>query len=268
MTQSLATTGVSTMTGSILGASGLVTAPGYAFGSATKTGFYLAGANQIGWVANGVQGATLNSDLSTTWAGAATFSGTVSAARGTIPIGTVVDFAGGVGAVPSGWLLCAGQLISTTGFAGLFAVLGTTYGSGAGTFGVPDYRGRTGYGQDNQGGTPANRITVAGLNFDGTVLGNSGGGQNQTLTVGQLPSGIASSGINTITVNSGATTVWQGLGGGSTALGGAGSVPAAVNPLTSSGGNTINVTSTNTSGNAHTILSPAIITAKIIYAGG
>ena len=179
LTQSLATTGVSTMTGQLNAAAGLVTAPGYTFSGAPKTGFFLAGANQIGWAANGVQGATFNADTSVT------FAGTIAAAKGTIPIGGVMDFAGS--AAPAGWLLCFGQLVSTTTYAALFAVLSTTYGSGAGTFGIPDYRGRSIFGQDNMGGSAANRITAAVGNFDGTVLGNSGGLQINSLSTNNLP---------------------------------------------------------------------------------
>src|SRR5215470_10900445 len=62
LTQSLATTGVSTMTGPIKAASGTVAAPAYTFGTDTTTGFWSPGAGQIGWAAAGVQGATFNSD--------------------------------------------------------------------------------------------------------------------------------------------------------------------------------------------------------------
>src|SRR5579859_5390899 len=176
LTQSLATTGVSTMTGPIKAAPGTVGAPSITFNGALGTGFYLAAANQVGWTANGVLGATFNSDTSVTWAGGATWAGTISANKGTVPIGAVTDYAGAT--APAGWLLCFGQLVSTTTYAALFAALGTTYGSGGGTFGIPDHRGRTSYGQDNMGGSAASRITVAGGNFDGTVLGNVGGLQN------------------------------------------------------------------------------------------
>lgn len=75
LTQSLATTGVSAMTGPVKAASGSLAAPSYSFNSSSATGFYLAGANQIGWSANGVQGATFNSDTTVTWIGGQTFSG-------------------------------------------------------------------------------------------------------------------------------------------------------------------------------------------------
>jgi hypothetical protein len=66
------------MTAPIKAASGVVGAPGYAFASNTATGFYLAGANQIGWASNGVLGATFNSDISVTWNGASTWAGAVT----------------------------------------------------------------------------------------------------------------------------------------------------------------------------------------------
>lgn len=74
LTQSLATTGVSTMTGPIKAAPGSVSAPSYTFNGSTASGFYLVAANQIGWSANGVSGATFNSDTSVSWAGAQTYA--------------------------------------------------------------------------------------------------------------------------------------------------------------------------------------------------
>jgi microcystin-dependent protein len=59
-----------------------------------------------------------------------------------LPSGVIVQFGGS--AAPSGWTLCDGTAISRATFAGLFAVLGTTYGVGNGTttFNVPDLRQR------------------------------------------------------------------------------------------------------------------------------
>ena len=46
---------------------------------------------------------------------------------------------------PSGFLECDGSAVSRTTYAGLFAVVGTTYGSGDGstTFNLPDFSDRT-----------------------------------------------------------------------------------------------------------------------------
>lgn len=62
---------------------------------------------------------------------------------------------------PTGWLLCNGSAISRTTYATLFAVIGTTFGSGDGstTFNLPDYRDRmpigagTTYSLNSQGGS-------------------------------------------------------------------------------------------------------------------
>ena len=52
---------------------------------------------------------------------------------------------------PSGWLICDGSAISRTTYSTLYAVIGTTYGSGDGstTFNLPDLRGRVAVGVGN-----------------------------------------------------------------------------------------------------------------------
>jgi len=241
------------MTAPLIGAAGLVGAPGYTFNGATKTGFYLAGTNQIGWASNGVQGATFNADTSVT------FAGTISAAKGTIPVGAIMDFAGST--APSGWLLCYGQLVSTTTYAALFAVLSTTYGSGAGTFGIPDYRGRAGFGQDNMGGVAASRLTGA-VSLNGTILGQTGGDQNfQTHTHTVNDSGHSHGVVDP----NGIEGIALGIGG---ALGFAAGANAQrpVNGLATTAvvtGVSNQNAGTGSSGN----VPPAIITNKIIFAG-
>lgn len=93
LTLSLATTGVSTMTGPIKAASGSVTAPSYTFGSATGTGFYLSGANAISWTAAGVLAATFAADGSVTWVGTQTFS-SATFTSATFTSGIRVGFSG------------------------------------------------------------------------------------------------------------------------------------------------------------------------------
>jgi microcystin-dependent protein len=105
-----------------------------------------------------------------------------------VPTGTLLAFAGST--APAGYLLAYGQAVSRTTYATLFALVGTTYGSGDGstTFNLPDLRGRTAVGKDDMGGSAANRITSAGSGINGTTLGATGGTETHTLTLGQIPS--------------------------------------------------------------------------------
>ena len=56
----------------------------------------------------------------------------------TLPIGTIIPFSGNT--VPTGYLACNGAAVRRTTYADLFAVIGTTYGSGDGstTFNLPN----------------------------------------------------------------------------------------------------------------------------------
>jgi microcystin-dependent protein len=92
-----------------------------------------------------------------------------------------VDFAGTT--VPGGFLLCFGQAVGRAGYAGLFNVIGTTYGVGDGstTFNLPDLRDRVTAGKGDMGGSAAGRITSGVL--PGTpALGTAGGAQTNTAT--------------------------------------------------------------------------------------
>lgn len=85
--------------------------------------------------------------------------------------------------VPNGWLLCAGQAVSRTTYARLFAEIGVTHGAGNGTttFNVPDLRGRTAFGLDNMGGSDAGNLSVA------NTLGGTGGVETVTIGTANLP---------------------------------------------------------------------------------
>jgi len=100
------------------------------------------------------------------------------------PIGTVLDTIAGV--ADAGFLLLQSQCISTTTFSALWTKMGSpgTGGCSAGNFPLPDGRGRV-VAQIDSGGS--GRITAAGGNFDGTLLYGSGGAQNTTFAIGNLP---------------------------------------------------------------------------------
>ena len=77
---------------------------------------------------------------------------------------------------PKGWSFCNGQLLPLSQNTALFSLLGTTYGGdGRATFALPDMQGRL---MINAGQGP-------GLsNFD---QGQSGGEENHTLSVSEIP---------------------------------------------------------------------------------
>src|SRR6185295_19254182 len=84
-------------------------------------------------------------------------------------VGEIRMFAGNF--APAGWMLCDGQLMPISENEVLFTLIGTTYGGdGQSTFALPDLRGRL---PIHQG--------------DGFVTGESGGAEEVTLTVQQLP---------------------------------------------------------------------------------
>jgi microcystin-dependent protein len=88
------------------------------------------------------------------------------------PKGTVIAFAGN--SAPAGYLICNGAAVSRTTYAGLFAVIGTTYGAGDGstTFNLPDLTDKF-----IQGSGTAGTVKAAGLpNIEGTFYSSHGEG--------------------------------------------------------------------------------------------
>ena len=84
------------------------------------------------------------------------------------PVGLVAPFGGTfANRPPAGWLFCDGAAYSTTTYSDLFAVIGTSFGSGSGTFKVPDLRSRVPVGATDQvsGSAPA-----LGIDANGTTL--------------------------------------------------------------------------------------------------
>ena len=106
-----------------------------------------------------------------------------------VPLGAGMDYWGSTTPNAS-FALAQGQAISRTTYATLFSLFGTTYGTGDGstTFNIPDKVGRVSAMLD--GGSA--RISSAYFGGNPAVLGASGGGESQTLTLAQLPTGITS----------------------------------------------------------------------------
>jgi microcystin-dependent protein len=84
-------------------------------------------------------------------------------------VGEVRMFAGNF--APAGWMFCEGQLLPISENETLFNLIGTTYGGdGQSTFALPDLRGRIPIHQGN-----------------GFILAETGGAEEITLTVNQIP---------------------------------------------------------------------------------
>ena len=131
-----------------------------------------------------------------------------------VPIGCMFPFAGPASAVPPGYLLCDGSEVLQTTYNLLFKIIGYTYSNGtpsgllgAGTFKIPDLRGRFPLGADNMNngiqvpssgnanvsvptvGTAANRvIDTSAANIGAGSPSTTGPGASKiSLTVSQLP---------------------------------------------------------------------------------
>jgi microcystin-dependent protein len=178
------------------------------------------------------------------------------------PPGAVVDYAGS--SCPAGFTTANAATVSQTTQAPLYGVLASIWGSNAGgNFTLPDLRGRATFGQDSGG---SGRITVAGGNCDGTIVGNSCGQQNQTLTLAQLPATPAPVSVSGQPTSNSLTAVSTDTSATGTNVVGGGSIPIfitnvfhAIAPLTSTT-NTLNLGS----GNAHPVLSNAAIVNKCV----
>src|SRR5215469_7195554 len=85
-------------------------------------------------------------------------------------VGEIRMFAGNF--APAGWMFCEGQLLAISDNETLYNLIGTTYGGdGQTTFALPDQRGRLPIHQGN-----------------GFTLAETGGVEEVTLTVSQIPS--------------------------------------------------------------------------------
>jgi hypothetical protein len=101
-----------------------------------------------------------------------------------VPLGAGMDYWGPT-TPNSAFAFPIGQAISRTTYAALFALIGTTYGSGdsSTTFNLPDKRGRASIAVD----PTASIVNSASMTPDGDTLGAKGGSQLSTLSTANLP---------------------------------------------------------------------------------
>jgi microcystin-dependent protein len=97
-------------------------------------------------------------------------------------LSTITLFAGNT--APNGWMFCQGQLLSPGEFAGLYSIIGTTYGGDGNTFALPDLRGRAAVSAGQAPGMD---------NYD---LGQQGGNEQIIFNAAQLNHSHAISGVD------------------------------------------------------------------------
>lgn len=88
------------------------------------------------------------------------------------PIGTIQAYGGASSAIPQGWLYCNGAAVSRTIYAELFAVIGTSFGTGDGstTFNIPDLRGEFLRGAGNNSHSNQGNGGTVGQHQDATYV--------------------------------------------------------------------------------------------------
>ena len=116
-------------------------------------------------------------------------SGTSDGFADQIPVGVELDWPSDT--LPQGgkYLFEDGSTLSTTTYAELFAVIGTTYGTeGAGSFKLPDPRGKM-------------RIIRDTLQVEFAATGDTGGAKTHTMTIAHLPPHTHEANGNGATIN-------------------------------------------------------------------
>lgn len=255
LTASLARNGEGGMLGQFKATDGSIITPSMSFLNDLNTGFYRPTDDQIGVVVGGVQVGLFTS----------------GGLQGAIPIGGVLDYGGST--APTLWILCYGQAVSRTTYALLYAIIGTTFGSGDGstTFNLPDLRSCVTVGKDDMGGVASGRITTPYYGTAPTVLGNAGGSQNTSLITLNVPAYTPTGTNGSISVTSTISNILRSSTHDNYAsiAGDAGFIQNVTNgSVTSTGsGPTFTGTAQGGAGLAFSRIQPSLIMNKIIYAG-
>ena len=123
------------------------------------------------------------------------------------PIGTIIAFAGN--SAPAGYIICNGAAVSRTTYAKLFAIIGTTYGTGNGstTFNLPNLTNKFIMGSGTAGTSKAAGLPNITGGFTTKVPGN-----HVNYAVGAFNGSHATNTSNTTTAASysgSGTSTWQ-----------------------------------------------------------
>jgi microcystin-dependent protein len=156
----------------------------------------------------------------------------------------------GSASIPSGFLLCDGQSVSTTTYAALFAVIAYTYGGSGANFNVPDLRDRTICGVSSANSKAlAQAVGANTVTPTGNIAGSTGA---TTLTTSQIAShnhsGSTAGGLN--------GNRFGESGPSATIMGGIGN--------TGGGQSHDHTLSANFSGSANSVLQPTLVLNYII----
>lgn len=189
-----------------------------------------------------------------------------------VKVGSICFYAGST--EPDKWLFCAGQAVSRSIYADLFAVVGLEYGAGDGstTFNLPDLRGRLAAGKNDMGGVDVGRLTGS---VNGSVLGGFGGTETVTLTSNNIPvltPVVETTGSHTHVVDNAVGSDGAGYAAtgsnNNTFVSSAGSLAQFVSrSLSSAGAHTHTVTMNPSGGQAHNNTQPVIVLNALIYTG-
>jgi microcystin-dependent protein len=117
---------------------------------------------------------------------------------GTVPPGTVLPYTGS--SAPTGFVLCDDSAISRTTFSVLFAIIGTSYGTGNGstTFNVPDLRDRLPLGKGTNNSSLGAITAAAGAS---AVVATASGSASLTKSTGTFATSAKDSSTSSALTN-------------------------------------------------------------------
>jgi len=176
-----------------------------------------------------------------------------------VPLGAGLDYWGST-TPNSCFAFPTGQAISRTTYAGLFALMGTTYGGGDGstTFNLPDKAGRVSAMKESS----ASRLTSTYFGGNSANLGATGGSESHALSAAEIP---AHTHPNTLTDPGHIHGGVLGSPSGNTASGPSGFFAGVFTTTDrATTGVSINNATNTGGGGAHAIVQPTIICNYII----